>query len=104
MINAALNGVSQDISAGTLRKNSNIPGLIVARLRAFEKHGLPQIPPGVDQKLMASLGIVDEDYCLRRLMMRVSFICLLPVYVVSSHCVWPIVSTENYLSFCPPCT
>ena len=70
MINAVLNWVSQDISAGALRENSNIPGLINAQLKAVEKHGLPQIPSGVDENLMASLG-VDDNYSLLEFMTRV---------------------------------
>ena len=71
MINDVLRDVAQQISQ---RKQSKIPGLIIAKLRDIEKHGLPQIPPGVDQNLMASLR-VDHDCGLMKVMMEVSFIC-----------------------------
>ena len=81
MINAVLNWVSQDISAGAMRENSNIPGLIVVRLREVGKNGWPQIPPGVDAKMMTSLG-VDYNYNLLKYVTEVSFICLRAARVI----------------------
>ena len=76
MINAVLGWVSQDSSARTLRRNNNFAGLITARLKYVERHGVPQIPFGVDQDLMAELG-VKNGYSLMSYMAEVSFICLL---------------------------
>ena len=73
MVNDLLRSISQDISAGAIR--GNISSLIAIRLRDIEKHGLPQIPPGVDQNLMASLG-VDNNYRILDFMREVSLICL----------------------------
>ena len=70
MINTVLHWISQDVSAGLIR-GGNFAGIIIAQLKAVERHGLPQIPSGVDENLMASLG-VDDNYSLLEFMTRVS--------------------------------
>ena len=102
IVNAALQSISQSLSAGTLRKQRNIPGLIAAKLRDFEENGLPQIPPGVDQNLMASLG-VDDNYRILDFMTTVSFICLLNARLdVFIHVLHSVESTNMQFDFAFP--
>ena len=75
MVNAVLHWINQNSLAGTLRQNG-IPGLITTKLRDVQRDGLPCLPPGVDGKLAASLG-VDDNYNLLEYMTKVSFTCLL---------------------------